>query len=63
MNDIFVNVDSNVKTYNGFSGINEYIDELNEGLNVGMPFNNCDLLNKEIGGFNPNGNIYGLGAN
>lgn len=63
VNDIFVNVDTSIKTYNGFDGINEYIDELNEGLNVGMPFHNCDLLNKEIGGFNPNGNIYGLGAN
>lgn len=44
-------------------GINKYIDELNSGKSVGLPLNNCDILNKEIGGFNCDGNIYGVGAN
>lgn len=63
LNHIFINSSSEVKTYNVCEGINNYIDELNVGLNIGLPLNNCNILNKEIGGFNCNGNIYGLGAN
>lgn len=63
LNHIFINASNEVKTYNACDGINDYIDSLNEGINVGLPMNNCEILNKEIGGFNCNGNIYGLGAN
>lgn len=63
LNHIFVNASNEVKTYNACDGINDYIDKLNEGVNVGLPLHNADILNKEIGGFNCNGNIYGLGAN
>lgn len=61
LNDIFANIDNNIKSYNGFEGMKELIDELNEGKNVGIPFANCDILNKETGGM-LGGNIIGLGA-
>ena len=63
LNHIFVNVSNEVTTYNACDGINSLIDRLNEGIGVGLPFNNCDILNKEVGGLNCSGNIYGLGAN
>ena len=63
LNHIFANASSEVKTYNALDGINDLIDTLNNGEGVGLPFHNCEYLNREIGGFNCNGNIYGLGAN
>lgn len=63
LNHIFINASSEVKTYNACDGINDFIDMLNSGIGVGLPLNNCEILNREIGGFNCNGNIYGLGAN
>lgn len=62
LNDIFVNIDTNLKSYNAFEGIHAYIDELDEGAGIGMPLYNSPLLTKEIGGLNFDGNIYGLGA-
>lgn len=61
LNHTFVNIESDVKTYNACEGIHELIDKLNEGVNVGLPLHNCKILNKEISGLNV-GNIYGLGA-
>ena len=61
LNDIFANIDNNVKSYNGFDGMKELIDELDAGKNIGIPFANCDVLNKETGGM-LGGNIIGLGA-
>lgn len=63
LNHTFVNVETEVKTYNACEGLFELIDELNAGSQVGMPLANADILNREIGGVNFNGNIYGLGAN
>lgn len=63
LNHIFINAASEVNTYNALEGLHEYIDKLNEGSQLGMPLSNADILNREIGGFNLNGNIYGLGAN
>lgn len=63
INHTFINVDSDVKSYNALDGLHELIDDLDKGINVGMPLYNCDILNKEIGGFNFDGNIIGLGAN
>lgn len=63
LNHIFINAAKDVTSYNACDGVVEYIDELNKGKNIGLPFHNCDILNKEIGGFNSDGNIYGLGAN
>lgn len=63
LNHIFINNSRDIISYNACEGINSFIDELNKGKNIGLPLHNCDILNKEIGGFNCNGNIYGLGAN
>lgn len=63
LNHTFINVETEVKTYNACEGLFELIDELNAGSQVGMPLANADILNREIGGVNFNGNIYGLGAN
>lgn len=61
LNHTFINIDSEVKSYNAFDGINELIDELDAGSEVGMPLHNAPLLTNEIAGLNP-GHIYGLGA-
>ena len=61
LNDIFANIDNNVKSYNGFDGMKSLIDELDAGKNVGIPFANCDILNRETGGM-LGGNIIGFGA-
>ena len=61
LNDIFANIDNNVASYNGFEGMKELVDELDKGKMVGIPFANCDILNKETGGMLP-GNIIGMGA-
>ena len=63
LNHTFVNASKEIKSYNACEGINEYIDGLNKGSSIGLPLHNCDILNKEIGGLNCDGNIYGLGAN
>ena len=62
INHIFVNAARDVESYNACEGINEFIDECNSGKDIGLPLNNCDILNKEISGFNCDGNIYGLGG-
>lgn len=62
LNHTFVSVSENVKSYNVFEGMNEFIDELNSCKDVGMPFYNANLLTETTGGFNLNGNIYGLGG-
>lgn len=61
LNDIFANIDNNIKSYNGFADMKNLIDELDAGKNVGIPFANCDILNKETGGM-LGGNIIGFGA-
>lgn len=61
LNDIFANIDNNIKSYNGFDGMKDLIDELDKGKNVGIPFANCDILNRETGGM-LGGNIIGFGA-
>lgn len=61
LNDIFANIDNNIKSYNGFDGMKDLIDELDTGKNVGIPFANCKYLNIETGGM-LGGNIIGFGA-
>lgn len=61
LNDIFANIDNNVKSYNGFADMKNLIDELDAGKNVGIPFANCGILNQETGGM-LGGNIIGFGA-
>lgn len=62
LNHIFINVDTQVKSYNAFDGLHSLVEKLDEGNGVGLPLHNADLLSREIGGLNFNGNIYGLGA-
>lgn len=62
LNHIFTNTTSGVKSYNVFDDMFEFIDELNNSQDVGVPFYNAPLLTEATGGFNLNGNIYGLGA-
>lgn len=62
LNDTFVNIDQDVKSYNGFDGLYQLIEEADKGNNVGLPLHNAKLLTKEIGGINLRGNIYGIGA-
>lgn len=61
LNDIFANIDNNIKSYNGFADMKKLIDELDEGKNVGIQFANCEFLNLETGGM-LGGNIIGFGA-
>ena len=61
LNDIFANIDNNIKSYNGFANMKNLIDELDAGKNVGIPFANCEFLNAETGGM-LGGNIIGFGA-
>ena len=63
LNHIFINAASDVESYNACEGINAYIDDMNDGKSIGLPLHNCEILNKEIGGFNCDGNIYEIGAN
>lgn len=63
INHIFINVESDTKSYNACEGVYELIDKLDQGSAIGMPLNNCHILNKEISGLNFNGCIYGIGAN
>lgn len=62
LNHIFANTSSEIKSYNVFDDMNEFIDELNSSVDVGMPFYHANILTSEVGGFNLNGHIYGLGA-
>jgi len=61
LNHVFVNLDSDVKSYNLCENLNELIDDLNKGKAVGLPLHNSPILNHLISGCNL-GNINMLGA-
>lgn len=50
LNHIFVDVDGDDETLKMSDGIYELIDELDEGLAIGLPYYNSDLLTEETGG-------------
>lgn len=50
LNHIFINADEDIQSYSIEEGIDDLIDELNEGLAVGLPYYEMSLLNKETGG-------------
>lgn len=50
LNHIFINADEDIQSYSIEEGIEDLIDELNEGLAVGLPYYEMPLLNKETGG-------------
>lgn len=62
LNHIFANSSFEIDSVNAFDGMYEFIEELNRSVDVGMPFYNAEILTSEIGGFNLNGHIYGLGG-
>lgn len=61
LNHIFINVEGDVKSFNLCDNIHKLIDDINSGIEVGLPLHNSQLLNKEIGG-NHLGHITLLGA-
>lgn len=50
INDIFVNVDCDVKSYDIADGIDNLIDELDQGVAIGLPYSNMESVTKETGG-------------
>ncbi len=60
LNDTFINVDTKIKSFNLFEGLNDLIDECDKGMEVGLPIKS-QLLNDTIGG-NIKGNITLLGG-
>lgn len=50
LNDTFINIDQDVKSYDISYGIDELIEELDKGLAVGLPYYNMPILTKETGG-------------
>lgn len=50
INNIFIDLDNTSKSYDICDGIDELIDKLDEGLAVGLPFANMDILTSETAG-------------
>lgn len=50
LNNTFVNVDSDVNCYDISYRLDELIEELDEGLAVGMPYYNMEMITNETGG-------------
>ena len=50
LNDTFVNIDSDVKSYDICSGIYELIENLDVGSAIGLPYHDMPMLTKETGG-------------
>jgi replicative DNA helicase len=50
LNDSFLNVESDIKSYDISDGIDELIEELDEGLAIGLPYNEMKMITKETGG-------------
>lgn len=61
LNHIFTNADGEDKVYKLSDGIDKLIDELDEGLAVGLPLHNLPMMTHEIGG-NLEGNITLVGG-
>lgn len=50
LNDIFANIGSDVKSYDIADGIHELIEQLDEGIAIGLPYYDMPILTKETGG-------------
>ena len=50
INDIFVNIDCDVRSYDISDGLYELIDKLDEGHAVGLAYSNLEMTTKETGG-------------
>lgn len=61
LNHIFINAEEDVMSYSLSDGIYDLIEQLNEGIAVGLPYDNMPILTKETGGQLP-GNITLVGG-
>ena len=61
LNHVFINAEGEDETYHLSDGIDKLIDDLDEGLAVGLPLWNLPMLTHEIGG-NLEGNITLVGG-
>lgn len=61
LNHIFINAEEDVMSYSLSDGIYDLIERLNEGIAVGLPYDNMPTLTKETGGQLP-GNITLVGG-
>lgn len=61
LNHIFINAKEDVMSYSLSDGIYDLIEQLNEGIAVGLPYDNMPTLTKETGGQLP-GNITLVGG-
>jgi replicative DNA helicase len=50
LNHTFINVENDIKSYDISDGIFNLIEKLNDGLAVGLPYNNMPIITKETGG-------------
>lgn len=50
LNDVFVNIDSDVKSYDLCDGIHDLIEKLDAGSAIGLPYHSMPQLTKETGG-------------
>lgn len=50
LNDIFINIDQDIKSYDVSYKIDELIEELDQGFAVGLPYYNMPMITKETGG-------------
>jgi replicative DNA helicase len=50
LNHTFLNVDSQIKSYDISEGLNELINELDKGFAIGLPYYNLPTITKESGG-------------
>ena len=50
LNDTFVNLNNDIKSYDISDGIEELIEELDQGLAVGLPYHDMPMTTKETGG-------------
>lgn len=50
LNDIFINLGNDYKSYDICDGLDQLIDELDEGIALGLEYYGIDMLNEETGG-------------
>lgn len=50
INDIFVNIDNDIQTYDISEGLDELIDKLDDGMAIGLPYEGLPILTEETGG-------------
>lgn len=50
LNHVFINADTDVKSYDISEGLYELIEELNEGTNVGLAYHGMNIINNETMG-------------